>query len=144
MDWMILVLLAAALPEEPDLARRLRQKDPAALSTLYDRYGRLVYRLVLHIVRDPAASEDIVQDTFARVWSSTHLIAAETAQVGPWVLTIARNRALDFVRSAHSRSSVQEAFARHEDHFTYDTAEGSLITQENARLVAKALATLNP
>src|SRR5262245_55555250 len=137
MDWLILTLLAAVLPEEPHLAQRLRSHDPEALTLVYDSYGRIVYRLILHIVRDPAASEDIVQDTFARVWSSTHLIDPESTQVGPWVLTIARNRALDFLRSSNSRTAVQDAFSRFEEHFTYDTAEDSLITAENARLVAK-------
>jgi RNA polymerase sigma-70 factor (ECF subfamily) len=58
-------------------------------------------------------------------------------------MTIARNKALDFIRAATSRSSVQEAFAMLEEYSTSGTAEDSIITEENARLVAKALKTLN-
>jgi len=144
LDLLILLLLAAALPDEPELARRLRRQDPRALTALYDSYGRIVYRLVFHIVRDPAASEDIVQETFTRVWRSAHLIDENAVQVGPWILTIARNKALDFLRSSTSRAAVQEAFVTLDDHvLTFANAEESIITEENAQLVANALKSLN-
>ena len=135
--------LVAALPDDPDFVRRLRLQDPSALTTLYDTYGRIVYRVILHIVRDPSASEDIVQDTFARVWSNAPLIDHDALHVGPWILTIARNRALDFLRASHSRNSVQDAFARLEVHLTQGSAEDSIISEENARRLGKALSTLN-
>jgi RNA polymerase sigma-70 factor (ECF subfamily) len=144
LDLPILLLLAATLPDEPELARRLRRQDPRALTILYDSYGRIVYRLVFQIVRDAAACEDIVQETFTRVWSRAHLIDENAAQVGPWILTIARNKALDYLRSSTSRTSVQEAFVMLEDHvLSFANAEETIITEENARLVAKALQSLS-
>lgn len=135
--------LVATLPDDPDFVRRLRLQDPTALTTLYDTYGRIVYRVILHIVRDPAASQDIVQDTFARVWSNARLIDHDALNLGPWILTIARNRALDFLRASHSRTSVQDAFARLEVHLTQGSAEDSIISEENAKLLGRALTTLN-
>jgi len=54
---------------DPDLAERLKRREPQAMADLYDRYGRLAYSLILRIVRDQEMAEDLVQETFIRVWS---------------------------------------------------------------------------
>ena len=67
---------------------------------VYDRYGRLVYSLILRMVRNSAAAEDLVQETFLRVWNRMQAFDQERGALGPWVLTVARNRAIDYLRSA--------------------------------------------
>ena len=42
------------------------------MAELYDRYGRMAYSLVLRVVRDKAIAEDLVQETFLRVWNRVH------------------------------------------------------------------------
>ena len=56
---LALALLQVALrfKDDPDLARRLQARDAGAMRELYDRYGRLVYSLILRIVRNSAAAE---------------------------------------------------------------------------------------
>ena len=69
------------LPDEGDLPRRLRQRDGEALSGLYDIYGAIVYRVVLRIVTNQAAAEDIVQESFERLWSRAHQLREDAL---PW------------------------------------------------------------
>jgi len=52
----------------------LQRRDPQALAELYDRYGRAAYSLVLRVVRDKSIAEDLVQETFLRVWNRVHSI----------------------------------------------------------------------
>ena len=85
------------------LIHRLQSRDPKALSELYDRYGRLVYSLILRIVRNPSLAEDLVQETFLRIWIRAGSFDAERGAIGAWVLTVARNRAIDHVRSTDGR-----------------------------------------
>jgi len=101
-------LLQAVLrfKDEGDLARRLRARDGGAMRELYDRYGRLVYSLILRIVRNSAAAEDLVQETFLRVWNRMQAFDQERGALGPWVLTVARNRAIDYLRSADGKMSA--------------------------------------
>ena len=101
-------LLQAVLrfKDEGDLARRLQARDGGAMRELYDRYGRLVYSLILRIVRNSAAAEDLVQETFLRVWNRMQAFDQERGALGPWVLTVARNRAIDYVRSADGKMSA--------------------------------------
>ena len=99
----LLPILAALLKEDPDLARRLKNRDPRAMAELYDRYGRIAFALILRIVRNEGAAEDLVQETFIRVWNRVHAFDHEKGALGPWVLAVARNRAIDYLRSVEAR-----------------------------------------
>jgi len=105
---LALALLQAALrfKDDGDLARRLQARDASAMRELYDRYGRLVYSLIMRIVRNSAAAEDLVQETFLRVWNRMQGFDRERGALGPWVLTVARNRAIDYLRSADGRMAA--------------------------------------
>src|SRR5579885_2039566 len=105
----LLPILAALLKEDPDLARRLKNRDPRAMAELYDRYGRIAFALILRIVRNEGAAEDLVQETFIRVWNRVHAFDHEKGALGPWVLAVARNRAIDYLRSVEGRMT-QSAF----------------------------------
>ena len=121
-------------PNEGDLPRRLRERDGEALTSLYDLYGAIVYRVVLRIVNNPAAAEDIVQDAFERLWSRSHQLQQDTNSVGPWLLTIARNRALDYLRLSDVRVSVAATPLESANLSAPElSAEGQLIQAESVR-----------
>ncbi len=103
MMFLPLFLAALLLGDDRELARGLRNRDPQAMAHLYDRYGRVAYALILRIVRNTAVAEDLVQETFLRVWSRFHAFDCEKGALGPWVLAIARNRAIDYLRSIEGR-----------------------------------------
>jgi len=79
------------------------------MADLYDRYGRLTYALIFRIVRDASVAEDLVQETFLRIWNQVRAFDVGKGALGPWLLTVARNRAIDHVRSVDGRMS-QRAF----------------------------------
>jgi RNA polymerase sigma-70 factor, ECF subfamily len=91
------IFLALRMSAEHDeaLARRLERRDPEAITDLYDRYGRLAYSVIVAIVRDPAVAEDLLLETFLRVWNQAHAFEPGRGALGPWLLAIARNRAID-------------------------------------------------
>jgi len=105
---LTLALLQVSLrfKDEGDLARRLRARDASAMRELYDRYGGLVYSLIQRMVRNSAAAEDLVQETFLRIWNRMQAFDQERGALGPWVLTVARNRAIDYLRSADGKMSA--------------------------------------
>src|SRR3954470_7960557 len=95
-----LILAFFASADERALIGRLQRRDPRALAELYDRYGRAAYSLALRVVRDKAIAEDLVQETFLRVWSRARSIDPEKGAIGSWLLAIARNKAIDYLRSS--------------------------------------------
>jgi len=91
------------MTEDTALARRLKRRDPRALAELYDSFGRAVYFVIYRVVEDQGTAEDLVQETFLRVW--THIAAFDRSRgsLGRWILAVARNQAIDYVRSRHGR-----------------------------------------
>ncbi len=75
----------------------LRAGDPAALAALFEAFADRIYRLALGVLRDPAAAEDIVQETF--VSAITHLDRFEgRSSLGTWLYRVAYNASLDRLR----------------------------------------------
>lgn len=69
-----------------------------ALGALYDRYGRLVYTIAIHVVGDGETAEEITQDVFVRVWEGAGSYRPEMAKVTSWLVSIARHRSIDELR----------------------------------------------
>jgi RNA polymerase sigma-70 factor, ECF subfamily len=129
---------------EAALIERLRKRDPDALASVYDRYSPIVYSLFLRITKDQSVAEDLVQELFIRVWSHVGSFDARKGALGVWILSIARNMAIDYIRSAHARFSTKLRPIEHAERTTpgksgYDAE--SLIDQNRA--VKAAFASLN-
>jgi len=95
-------------PTDAALMERLLQRDASALETLYDRYGRPVYSLVLRISQQPSSAEEIVQDVFLQLWRSADRFQSSRGPLEPWLFTMARNRALDFLRLKREKQRRRE------------------------------------
>jgi RNA polymerase sigma-70 factor (ECF subfamily) len=86
---------------DPDgeLVVRVARGDGGAFEALYRRYVRPVYALALRRLGDRQSAEDAVQDTFAAVWRSARTYRPERGAAAPWLYSIARNAAVDRLRS---------------------------------------------
>jgi RNA polymerase sigma-70 factor, ECF subfamily len=130
--------------DDRNLAERLKRREPAVMGELYDRYGKLAFSLIYRIVRDIGVAEDLVQETFLRVWNRSQGFDAERGALGPWLLAVARNRAIDYVRSSGgkmSRGALELEAAEHPAVFVNFEAE--VLSQDRARRVRGALGRLN-
>lgn len=138
-----LFLVMEIAEADAGLVERLRRRDPRAMAEMYDRYGRLAYALILRVVRDAGIAEDLVQETFLRVWNRVQGFDAERGALGPWLLAVARNRAIDYLRSAagrmHNALELQET-----DHpALFTDMEKQLLTADRLRRVKDALQKLS-
>ena len=142
---MLLPLLFAAIAEgDAELVRRLQKRDPQALGELYDRYGRLAYSLIYRIVRDTGTAEDLVQETFLRVWNRAQGFDGDRGALGGWLLAVARNRAIDYLRSASGRLRNALELEETEHPSLFVDAEREVLNSDRARRVRTALEKLNP
>jgi RNA polymerase sigma-70 factor, ECF subfamily len=131
--------------DEAELARRLKERDPQAMSDLYDRYGRVAYSLIFRIVRNGAAAEDLVQETFLRVWNRVQSFDQEKGALGPWVLTVARNRAIDYLRSIDGRMAAGALeLDRVENPALFCDFTDNALSIDRARRLKGAFEKLNP
>jgi RNA polymerase sigma-70 factor, ECF subfamily len=146
------VFLAVFTPSDssevsPDgaLVRRLLQRDVSAFEELYDRHSRLVYALVLRILQQATTTEEVVQDVFLQLWRNTAQYDGSRGPFVPWLLTIARNRALDQLRLKSERQRRREDQT---DELPPVVAtpdfEGSLDEKRRADRVRELMNSLNP
>jgi RNA polymerase sigma-70 factor (ECF subfamily) len=81
------------------LLARTALRDQAAFKALYDATVRCLRGTVLRLVRDAAWAEDILQEAYIAVWHSSDSYAAARSRPMTWLITVARNKALDALRS---------------------------------------------
>lgn len=95
-----------SIPELDDefLLNLISSHDESALSSLYERYARLLYSIALRITNDSGAAEEVLQDTFQSVWQRATTFRPTAGSVSGWLAGIARNRAIDEVRSRWHRA----------------------------------------
>jgi RNA polymerase sigma-70 factor, ECF subfamily len=133
------------LAEDPSLARRLKAHEPKAMNDLYDRYGRVAYSVIYRIVRNSSTAEDLVQETFLRIWNRMQSFDAERGALGAWVLTVARNRAIDYLRSMDGR---MEASAIELDHLErpglFAKLDATALAIDRVRRLKSAFEKLTP
>lgn len=88
---------------------RLSVGDEQALKMLYEQTVSRVYALVESILSNASDSEEIVEDVYLYVWRGADTFNAEKGNVMAWLLTIARSRAIDRLRSRQRQNKVNEA-----------------------------------
>lgn len=132
------------LPDESTLIRRLKDRDPAALTEIYDAYSALVFRLILRVVNDAGVAEDLMQEVFFRLWDRAHLIDGNAASLGPWLATVARHRAFDYATSPANRATNRTRDLEQCLHLAGTSrADQDLVTHETVKLLGEALAQLS-
>lgn len=145
MMWLILPILNAVLSfrDDRELVRRLKAREAQAMADLYDRYGRLAYSVILRIVRDAGVAEDLMQEAFLRIWTRIAAFDDNKGALGPWVVAVARNRAIDYLRSVEgrlSRSSVEMDKLDRPGAFT--DLDQQIVTADHMRRLQGAFAKL--
>jgi RNA polymerase sigma-70 factor (ECF subfamily) len=97
------------LQEDEALLRAIARGQSAALGTLYDRYGRLVFSLAYHIVNDERVAEEVTQEVFLQVWNKASSYQAGLGKVSTWLTSVARHRAIDSLRRSNVRPEGNRA-----------------------------------
>ena len=80
----------------------LCEGDETALAPLVERYKRMVYRLAVQITKNHADADDVMQETFIKVYRSIHTFRRDAA-FETWLYRIAVNEALNFVKRRERR-----------------------------------------
>ncbi len=86
------------------LAKRIAEQDKNAFAELYEKTNKIVYSVCLSIVKDRGVAEELTQETFVCVWSE--IVAFRGIGLKTWVLTIAKNKALNELRKRKREVAV--------------------------------------
>lgn len=134
-------------PADAALLQRIAARDTTALAELYDRHHRLLFGLILRILRDRAEAEEILQEVFVRVW--TRAASFDSRLGGPlaWFVGVSRNCAIDRLRARRTRAAVDglphvAGAADSAPAADIQSPEGAVLDAERRQVVAETLAHL--
>jgi RNA polymerase sigma factor (sigma-70 family) len=77
----------------------LKNREKIAVEALYDMYSASLFGVISSIVIDEATSEDVLQETFVKIWHSFPSYSADKGRLFTWMVNIARNLSIDKLRS---------------------------------------------
>jgi len=120
------------------LLRLASEGDQAALALLYDRTVAAVHGLVMRIVRDPGVAEEVSGDVYLQAWRQASRYDPARGGVLPWLLTLARSRALDRLRAVRLRAEAERPIEPEEPRVAPGADHGSELA-ERRRLVLAAV-----
>lgn len=86
---------------QDQLILRLKENDREVLGELYDAYGGALFGVVVRIVQSRELAEQVLQDTFVKVWRNGASYDASKGRLFTWLVNIARNTAIDATRTSH-------------------------------------------
>ena len=118
------------------LINRIAARDATAVADLYDHHSRLLYGLILRIIRDRSEAEEILQEVFVQVWTRADTYQVQIGPPVAWLVRIARNRAIDRLRASTVRARTIESTPLPPP---VETPEGHAALTEQQRAVAQAL-----
>lgn len=128
--------------DESDWVRQVAQRDERAFEKLFRSYAPRIFRYAMMYLNDGARAEEVVQETMLAVWRNAESFAGRS-QVSSWILGIARNKALDQLRSRRREPEfVDEKLDRRASH----RAAPEQATQRGTQTerVCQALSRLSP
>ncbi len=77
----------------------MKNREKIAVEALYDMYSASLYGVISRIITDTATAEDVLQETFVKIWHSFASYSTEKGRLFTWMVNIARNLAIDKLRS---------------------------------------------
>ena len=100
-----------------DVMRRVAAYDSKALEILYNRYAPLLYTLIKKIAIEKTLAEEILTEVFVIIWRRVELFDIFTGNVYTWLVTLARNKAVDTVRRNNENLKTPDYTDEYETNF---------------------------
>lgn len=115
--------------------------DEQALAQLYDNYRVILFGLLVRILNSREEAEDVLQEVFLQVWRRARDFDETRGKPFTWLVTLARSRAIDRLRSLGARDRVAQASVREAAEEVSDAARDTFRSEQRA-LVTSALSQL--
>jgi RNA polymerase sigma factor (sigma-70 family) len=127
---------------EDELVLALRNREKIAIEALYDMYSSSLYGVISRIIVDTATAEDVLQETFVKIWHSFSSYSTEKGRLFTWMVNIARNLAIDKIRSKDFKN--QNKNQELENNVTFIDEQRSTVYKPELLGIKELVETLKP
>lgn len=93
--------------QEKHIVELLSQGDQRAIPIIYEHYSDTLYGVILKVTNNDAMAEDALQETFVKIWRYSKKYDSSKAKLFTWLYRIARNTAIDKIRSRNLKSDKE-------------------------------------
>lgn len=124
-----------------ELLKAVSRGDEQALAQLYDNYRVILFGLLVRILNSREEAEDVLQEVFLQVWRRAKDFDETRGKPFTWLVTLARSRAIDRLRSLGARDRVAQASVREASEEVSDAAFDTFRSEQRT-LVTSALSQL--
>src|SRR5438105_1155789 len=144
---MSVSLMSSSVDSESEsLVPAVARGDLAAFEALYDRYSSTLYALLLRILNNAEDAQEVLQETFVKVWTSARMFDAVRGSEVAWLISIARSRGIDRLRSRKIRGDRENDAGReisiHSSFVEKTTGADEAMRSQERSAVRSALAEL--
>ena len=92
---------------EKHIVELLQERNEKAISLLYEHYGDTLYGVAHKVVRDAELAQDVLQESFVKIWKKSDSYDSSKAKLFTWLFRITRNTAIDKLRSVNTKSDKE-------------------------------------
>ncbi|MEM9000917.1 MAG: RNA polymerase sigma factor [Bacteroidota bacterium] len=92
---------------EKHIVELLAERNEKAISLLYDNYGDTLFGVALKVVKDEDLAQDVLQESFVKIWKKSDSYDATKAKLFTWLFRITRNTAIDKLRSINTKADKE-------------------------------------
>lgn len=121
---------------DSQLIQQLQSGQASAFTALHDAYAPALFGVLIQLMGDQARAEDLLQDTFVKIWTNIHRYDAHQGSLFTWMLTITRNAALSELARRKTQLKLGAHFQYRTDSKTYIPATDALLSQSIFDLLA--------
>ncbi len=127
---------------DEELLQAIVREDEESLAILYDRYKTILFSVIFRILNNRAEAEDVLQETFLQIWQKARNFDENRGRGFTWIVTLARSRAIDRLRSVVSQNRIAEQSAVENKDVIVDV-EQDTVNKHQRQAVQKVMAELS-
>lgn len=143
------MFLARDEERDREIMARIKAGDSAALAELYSHYNRLLFGLILSILKKREEAEDILQEVFTNIWQKADQFDLERGTVYTWIVSLTRNKSIDRLRSKVYKEQKKQSTSLDDEDVFYPLYSGendpleTAIFNDRAKRIHEALSKLS-
>lgn len=125
---------------QEELLPLLLRKEERAFTMLYDMYSKSLFSIITNLISDREEAEDVLQEVFVKIWKNIETYNQSKGRLYTWMLNIARNTAIDKLRSKGFNNSQKNLSSDNFVHLLDDSSKStSMIDSIGLREFVKKL-----